>query len=239
MAKAPMDTFQLSCFQVAIALLLFTQAKSTTEKRSAHPNDTVTNCTAGESSALLAFRAGLSDPANILSSWKGGDCCRWKGVYCGNITGHVVRLELKGTDCESGVGSMQEQLLSGNISSSLLGLQHLQYLDLSCNRFEKIQIPDFLGSLHKLRYLDLSMSQFIGRIPPQLGNLSSLQYLNLASDSYQHLQYLDLSCNRFEKIQIYPVSAHLLLEESTIDLQHSVNQYYFFSPTLILFSLGN
>jgi hypothetical protein len=40
MAKAPMDTFQLSCFRVAIALLLFTQAKSTMEKRSAHPNDT-------------------------------------------------------------------------------------------------------------------------------------------------------------------------------------------------------
>ena len=70
-------------------------------------------------------------------------------------------------------------MLAGNISSSLLGLQHLRYLDLSCNKFHKIQIPEFMGSLHQLRYLDLSKSLFIGRIPPHLGNLSNLQYLNL------------------------------------------------------------
>ncbi|XP_048547769.1 receptor-like protein EIX1 [Triticum urartu] len=41
-----------------------------------------------------------------------------------------------------------------------------------------------MGSFHQLRYLDLSWSQFIGRIPPQLGNLSNLQYLNLDTYSY-------------------------------------------------------
>uniref|UniRef100_A0ACD5Z6E4 Uncharacterized protein n=1 Tax=Avena sativa TaxID=4498 RepID=A0ACD5Z6E4_AVESA len=134
----------------------------------------------------------------------GDDCCRWKGVYCGNITGHVVKLDLRGTDCESSDGSMQVHVLAGKISSSLLGLQHLRYLDLSCNRFDKIEIPEFLGSLHKLRYLDLSWSQLIvGRIPPQLGNLSNLQYLNLEATSYStditwlsrltSLEHLDMS----------------------------------------------
>ncbi|VAI53464.1 unnamed protein product [Triticum turgidum subsp. durum] len=178
-----MDTLQLACIQIAIALLLLTQAKSTTEDTSAvRPNNTVPSCIAGERSALLAFRAGLSDPTNLLPSWKGDDCCRWKGVYCSNRTSHVVRLDLRGPGYRT--GNESRQVLAGNISSSLLGLHHLRYLDLSYNRFDKMQIPEFMGSLHQLRYLDLSWSQFIGRIPPQLGNLSNLQYLNLDTISY-------------------------------------------------------
>ncbi|XBH76009.1 hypothetical protein VPH35_102714 [Triticum aestivum] len=168
-----MDTLQLSCIQIAIALLLFTQAKSTTEDTPAvHPNDAIPSCVASERSALLSFRAGLSDPGNLLSSWKGDDCCQWKGVYCSNRIAHVVELDFQGTYCAT--EDWSTPVLGGNISSLLLGLERLQYLDLSCNRFDKIQIPDFIGSLHKLRYLDLSDSMFIGRIPPQLGNLSNL-----------------------------------------------------------------
>uniref|UniRef100_A0ACD5VAE4 Uncharacterized protein n=1 Tax=Avena sativa TaxID=4498 RepID=A0ACD5VAE4_AVESA len=187
MGKAPMDTLQLSCIQIAIALLLLTQTESTIDDTSTHPDDPITNCIATERTALLAFRAGLSDPANLLSSWKGDDCCRWKGIYCSNGTGHVVRLDLRGPDCGSGVWSTQA--LAGNISSAMLGLQQLWYLDLRCNRFNNIQIPEFMGSLHSLRYLDLSMAQFTGRIPPQLGNLSNLRYLNLETYPYDSGTY--------------------------------------------------
>ncbi|KAF7088031.1 hypothetical protein CFC21_091187 [Triticum aestivum] len=46
-----------------------------------------------------------------------------------------------------------------------------------------------MGSLHQLRYLDLSYSQFIGRIPPQMGNLSNLGYLNLATENDESYDY--------------------------------------------------
>ncbi|CAM0947866.1 unnamed protein product [Alopecurus aequalis] len=184
MAKTSMATLQLSCIQIATAFLLFTQVKSTTETFSLHPNGTLTRCITAERSALLTFKAGLSDPASLLSSWKGDDCCRYKGVYCSNRTGHVIRLDLGGPDCKSRSARTHVQVLSGKISSSLLGLHHLRYLDLSCNRFDKIHIPEFMGSLQKLRYLDLAKSLFIGRIPPQLGNLSNLRYLNLGFYRY-------------------------------------------------------
>ncbi|KAF5195512.1 Receptor-like protein eix1, partial [Thalictrum thalictroides] len=34
-------------------------------------------------------------PSNRLSSWVGQDCCTWIGVECNNITGHVVKLDVK------------------------------------------------------------------------------------------------------------------------------------------------
>uniref|UniRef100_A0A453QB19 Disease resistance R13L4/SHOC-2-like LRR domain-containing protein n=2 Tax=Aegilops tauschii subsp. strangulata TaxID=200361 RepID=A0A453QB19_AEGTS len=41
-------------------------------------------------------------------------------------------------------------------------------------------MPEFLGSLTRLRYLNLSGIPFCGRVPPQLGNLSNLQHLDLS-----------------------------------------------------------
>jgi hypothetical protein len=41
----------------------------------------------------------------------------------------VFKLDLRGGGCN---GSDYTQVLGGNISSSLLGLQHLQYLSLGC-----------------------------------------------------------------------------------------------------------
>ena len=127
------------------------------------------SCIAAERDALLSFKAGItSDPTRLLRSWRGQYCCRWYGVRCSSKTGHVVKLDLRNEeDFDAG--------LRGQISSSLLALRHLKHLDLSGNILGgNMSIPEFIGSLKSLTYLDLSNMNFVGQVPPQLGNLTKL-----------------------------------------------------------------
>ncbi|TYI54513.1 hypothetical protein E1A91_D11G079700v1 [Gossypium mustelinum] len=52
-------------------------------------------CIQSERQALLRFKQHLKDPSNRLSSWtKNGDCCRWDGIICSNVSGHLIELHL-------------------------------------------------------------------------------------------------------------------------------------------------
>lgn len=138
-------------------------------------------CRLSENGALLKFKNDLTDPSNRLASWVSDeDCCRWSGVVRNNLTDHVLELYLgtrisydvnlastASVDLEDNRGSK----LGGKISSSLLYLKYLRYLDLSNNDFGGIHIPKFLGSMRSLRYLSLSHARIGGMIPHELGNL--------------------------------------------------------------------
>ncbi|GMP93181.1 hypothetical protein CsSME_00043127 [Camellia sinensis var. sinensis] len=161
------------------------------------------SCIASEREALTKFKGNLIDEANRLSSWVGEDCCTWKGVGCSSKTGHVVKLDLHSPN--------RRNILGGQVSPSLLDLNHLHYLDLSMNI---MQISISLGSLKSLRYLDLSGSIFDETIPHHLGNLSRLQYLNLSNNYLRgpisntlgrltSLRVLDLSINNFNDSLLY------------------------------------
>ena len=112
----------------------------------------VIRCIQREKEALLAFKQGLMDVDNLLSSWgseaRKQDCCiSWEGVYCDEYTGHVVKLDLIG-------GS-----LGGRLSSQVGNLTHLQYLDLSYNDFTSVEnLNSWLPRLSSLTYLGLSSS---------------------------------------------------------------------------------
>ncbi|GKV15190.1 hypothetical protein SLEP1_g25992 [Rubroshorea leprosula] len=158
-------------------------------------------CSESEKKALLKFKQGIVDRTNRLASWvSDGDCCRWTGIVCDNMTGHVIELHLRTTppwevhyyvvDDYEADDAYERSRLGGKISPSLLHLKHLSYLDLSNNDFGGIHIPKFFGSLGSLQYLNLSHAKFGGEVPHHLGNLSNLKYLNLGNN-YHHTMYVE------------------------------------------------
>ncbi|KAG2308938.1 hypothetical protein Bca52824_028686 [Brassica carinata] len=63
-------------------------------------------------------------------------------------------------------------------STSLFGLHHLRYLDLSYNNFSS-SIPSELGNLNRLEILYLSSNYFFGQVPLTISNLTLLTNLYL------------------------------------------------------------
>ncbi|KAK2447509.1 receptor protein EIX2 [Trifolium repens] len=144
-----------------------------------------TLCIKEEREALLKIKKDLIDPSNYLSSWVGKDCCNWIGIQCHNQTGNILNLNLQ-------PDLLSPAPLGGKINPSLADLKHLSHLDLSRNDFEGIPIPEFIGSLHRLNYLDLSYANFSGMVPTQLGFLLNLHYLDI-DDVTRSLWVRDIS----------------------------------------------
>ncbi|GKV47430.1 hypothetical protein SLEP1_g54334 [Rubroshorea leprosula] len=137
------------------------------------------SCIEGEREALLKFKLCFDDLSDMLSSWKGNDCCEWRGVGCDKNSHHVVTLQLRGS-----IFDEPSLYLIDNVEevvSSLLKLKYLEHVDLSGNYFNESLIPQSFGLMKQLRYLNLSNAYFKGRIPGELGNLTRLHVLDLAN----------------------------------------------------------
>nr|XP_010917584.3 receptor-like protein EIX1 [Elaeis guineensis] len=194
-------------------ILLYSLAHAAAERHDHKPG-----CGEMERDILLGFKRRLMDPASILSSWHGEECCSWRGVGCDARTGHVVRLDL-GPSMYNGFGLPS---LSGDIDPSLANLTHLTHLDLSFNFVNLEPFLPSIGSLTELVYLNLSFIFLSPGKLPHLGNLSRLRYLDLSCskgleiDDLQwlsglsSLQLLDLSEISFDKVGDWLTSINMV-----------------------------
>ena len=76
---------------------------------------------------------------------------------------------------------LDDNQLTGNISSELGGLTELEWLYLNDNQLTG-EIPAELGDLANLRVLSLTDNQLTGEIPAELGRLTNLTVLRLAGN---------------------------------------------------------
>ncbi|XP_062093578.1 receptor-like protein 6 [Humulus lupulus] len=139
-------------------------------------------CHLHENYALLQFKNSFSiiDTSFCYAaktrSWKNGtNCCKWKGITCDELTGHVIKLDVS-------CSGLQGSLLSNN---SLFSLTHLRSLNLSSNDLDGSTISSQFSKFTHLTHLDLSSSGFSGHIPLEISQLSKLNALNLHSLSLE------------------------------------------------------
>ncbi|KAK3155814.1 hypothetical protein QOZ80_2AG0099020 [Eleusine coracana subsp. coracana] len=127
-----------------------------------------------ERAALLALKAGFSDPLGALAEWKkeedASPHCRWSGVAC-DAGGHVDSLDLSGKN------------LSGKVSSDVFRLSSLRVLNLSYNAFDSV-LPKSLAPLSSLQVLDVSQNSFEGAFPAGLGSCADLATVNASGNNF-------------------------------------------------------
>ncbi|KAL6551610.1 LRR receptor-like serine/threonine-protein kinase rpk2 [Orobanche gracilis] len=150
-----------------------------------------------DKSALLEFKASLSDPYGVLSNWslENPDHCSWVGVSCNsgsrvvalNITGEgnslscarIAKFPLYGFGIKRPcLGSVRKVKLLGKLSTSVAKLSEIKILSLPFNELRG-EVPVEIWGMEKLEVLDLEGNLISGSLPTRFNGLKNLKVLNL------------------------------------------------------------
>ncbi|KAL0343800.1 UNVERIFIED_CONTAM: LRR receptor-like serine/threonine-protein kinase RPK2 [Sesamum angustifolium] len=146
-----------------------------------------------DKSALLEFKASLSDPYGVLSSWNlnSPDHCSWAGVSCDSDS-RVVALSIAGggnsLSCariaqfplygfgirRSCLGSSSKVKVLGQLSVAVAKLSELRNLSLPFNELRG-QIPAEIWGMEKLEVLDLEGNLISGSLPAYFSGLKEFE----------------------------------------------------------------
>ncbi|KEH25177.1 LRR amino-terminal domain protein [Medicago truncatula] len=160
-----------------------------------------------------------------LSSWKGEECCKWKGISCDNLTGYVTSLNFQTLGYTKG--------LQGKLDSSICELQYLTSINLNSNNLHG-KIPKCIGTLGQLIELNLGFNGLEGKIPKSVGSLGNLIELNLSGNklvsvippglgNLSNLQTLDLGFNDLTANDLEWISHLSNLRHLGLSKQNSLN----------------
>ncbi|XP_061999317.1 receptor-like protein 7 [Rosa rugosa] len=136
-------------------------------------------CIKDQQLSLLQFKKSLVFDASFhhsskLISWNAStDCCSWVGVTCSR-NGRVLGLDISSEGISAGIDN----------SSSLFHLHYLQSLNLADNRLgsNSQSIPSAIGNLLNLRYLNLSLNDYSGKIPIEISRLTRLVVVDFSDN---------------------------------------------------------
>nr|XP_011465929.1 PREDICTED: receptor-like protein 12 isoform X3 [Fragaria vesca subsp. vesca] len=145
-------------------------------------------CIPDQQQSLLHFKSDLLFNASLSSkliTWNSStDCCSWVGVTC-STNDSVLGLDISSESISGGIDN----------SSSLFHLQNLQSLNLADNYLgnDSQSIPSAFGKLMNLRYLNLSLNYYSGKIPIEISRLTRLVVLDISKrDSFPEAEGVPL-----------------------------------------------
>lgn len=152
--------------------------------------------------ALLEFKKGIKhDPTGyVLNSWNeesidfNGCPSSWNGIVCNGVNVAGVVLDHQGLSADVDLSvfsnltmlvklSMSGNSISGKIPDNIGDLKSLEYLDLSDNLFFS-SLPPGIGKLANLKNLSLAGNNFSGSIPDSISGLESIQSLDFSHNSF-------------------------------------------------------
>ncbi|XP_059629657.1 MDIS1-interacting receptor like kinase 2-like [Cornus florida] len=221
------SNFRLLFISIIILVLLSFSHFTACDSSSAAPREK-------EREALLKWKASLHNQTqSLLLSWapnSSSSPCNWVGIHCKKGNGSVTHIRLQTV-------GLRGTLHNLNFSC----FPHLRTIFLYNNSLYGT-IPNHIGTLSKLTYLDLSFNFLSGSIPSEIGKLMSLNVIALAKNNLTgpipatmwNLTNLTLLCLYQNKLS-GSISQQIGVLRSLVNLQLSNNYFTGSLPT----SLGN